>query len=248
MPAHPRQGHRWNDHRTVINGMLFRTRTGCPWRDLPDCYGNWKTVYSRHRRWSLDGSWEKILDRLRADAMRPRARSGRSARIPPWCGRTSTPPGARRARLPSWPGGAGSNDKNPPGGTGREALGRSRGGLTSKIHLVADRRCRPVSQDPHPRPAHDCPQFIPLMDAVRIARRGAGRPRAAGRAGRWPTRPTPPRPTAPTCAAAASGPSSRSRRTRRHTAATAAARGGRPPAFDPRATRTATPSSAASTS
>jgi transposase len=66
VPDHPRQGHRWNDHRTVINGILFRTRTGCPWRDLPGEYGNWKTVYGRHRRWSLDGTWGKILDGLRA--------------------------------------------------------------------------------------------------------------------------------------------------------------------------------------
>ncbi len=66
MPAHPRQGHRWNDHRTVIDGILFRTRAGCPWRDLPPGYGNWKSVYGRHRRWSLDGTWEKILGALRA--------------------------------------------------------------------------------------------------------------------------------------------------------------------------------------
>ena len=66
MPAHPRQGHRWNDHRTVIDGILFRTRTGCPWRDLPPGFGNWKSVYGRHRRWSLDGTWEHILDALRA--------------------------------------------------------------------------------------------------------------------------------------------------------------------------------------
>ena len=50
----------------VINGIFFRTRTGCPWRDLPEGFGNWKTVYNRHRRWSLDGTWEKILDGLRA--------------------------------------------------------------------------------------------------------------------------------------------------------------------------------------
>jgi len=50
----------------VVNGILFRTRAGCPWRDLPGEYGNWKTVYNRHRRWSLDGTWEKILSRLRA--------------------------------------------------------------------------------------------------------------------------------------------------------------------------------------
>jgi transposase len=66
LPADPREGYRWNDHRMVIDGVLFRTRTGCPWRDLPKGYGNWKTVYNRHRRWSLDGTWEQILDSLRA--------------------------------------------------------------------------------------------------------------------------------------------------------------------------------------
>jgi transposase len=66
LPAHPRQGHRWNDHHTVLNGIFYRTRVGCPWRDLPEQYGNWKTVYNRHRRWSGDGTWEMILDALRA--------------------------------------------------------------------------------------------------------------------------------------------------------------------------------------
>ena len=66
MPADARQGRRWSDHRMVINGILFRTRAGCPWRDLPGEYGNWKTAYNRHRCWSLDGTWQKILDRLRA--------------------------------------------------------------------------------------------------------------------------------------------------------------------------------------
>jgi transposase len=61
----PRRGGRWCDHRPVINGVLWRTRTGSPWRDLPPAYGNWKTVYSRHRRWSGDGTWEVILDGLR---------------------------------------------------------------------------------------------------------------------------------------------------------------------------------------
>jgi transposase len=66
LPRHPRQGHRWNDHRTVINGVFYRTRTGCPWRDLPERFGNWKTVYNRHRRWSGDGTWELIAGGLRA--------------------------------------------------------------------------------------------------------------------------------------------------------------------------------------
>src|SRR4249919_938176 len=66
LPSHPRQGHRWADHRMVINGVFHRVRAGCPWRDLPVVYGNWKTVYNRHRRWSGDGRWEQILNELRA--------------------------------------------------------------------------------------------------------------------------------------------------------------------------------------
>jgi transposase len=66
MPADARQGRRWSDHRMVVNGILFRTRAGCPWRDVPAEYGNWKTVYNRHRRWSLNGTWDKVLGRLRA--------------------------------------------------------------------------------------------------------------------------------------------------------------------------------------
>ncbi len=66
LPADPPRGGRRADHRMVINGIFFRTRSGCPWRDLPEGFGNWKTVYNRHRRWSGDGTWEKILDRLRA--------------------------------------------------------------------------------------------------------------------------------------------------------------------------------------
>jgi len=50
----------------VVNRILFRTRAGCPWRDLPAEYGHWKTVCNRHRRWSLDGMWDKVLGRLRA--------------------------------------------------------------------------------------------------------------------------------------------------------------------------------------
>ena len=41
MPADARQGRRWSDHQMVVSGILFRTRAGCPWRDLPPEYGNW---------------------------------------------------------------------------------------------------------------------------------------------------------------------------------------------------------------
>jgi transposase len=64
----PRRGGRWADHRVVVNGVFWRTRCGLPWRDLPAQYGNWKTVYNRHRRWSGDQTWVRILDELRRDA------------------------------------------------------------------------------------------------------------------------------------------------------------------------------------
>lgn len=48
----------------MINAALWRTRAGCTWRDLPASYGPWKTVYNRHRRWSADGTWERLLREL----------------------------------------------------------------------------------------------------------------------------------------------------------------------------------------
>ena len=57
-------------------------------------------------------------------------------------------------------------------------IGRSRGGLTTKIHLAAGRRCRPLTGILTPSQHGDCPQFIPLTKQLAIRRRGAGRPRA----------------------------------------------------------------------
>lgn len=43
---------------------MFRYRTGCPWRDLPASFGPWKTVWKRHARFSKDGTWDRVLERL----------------------------------------------------------------------------------------------------------------------------------------------------------------------------------------
>lgn len=64
MPDHPRRGRRWSDHRLVLDAVFLRTRTGMPWRDLPQRFGPWQTVYNRHRRWSGDGTWEQVLAAL----------------------------------------------------------------------------------------------------------------------------------------------------------------------------------------
>ena len=63
----PVRGGRWMDHRLVVDAVMWRVRAGAPWRDLPRAYGNWKTIYNRHRRWSGDGTWRAVLDALRVD-------------------------------------------------------------------------------------------------------------------------------------------------------------------------------------
>lgn len=61
-------GHPYEDHRKVINGILWRLRTGAPWRDLPDRYGPWQTCYDRLVRWRRAGVWERVLQTLQAQA------------------------------------------------------------------------------------------------------------------------------------------------------------------------------------
>jgi putative transposase len=52
--------------RDIVNAILYVTATGCQWRALPDCYPHWNTVHRYHLRWSRNGTWEKIVDRLRS--------------------------------------------------------------------------------------------------------------------------------------------------------------------------------------
>src|SRR5687768_4024007 len=49
LPGYGQSGGQWRDHRTVINGILWKLRTGSPWRDLPERYGPWQTVYAASR-------------------------------------------------------------------------------------------------------------------------------------------------------------------------------------------------------
>ena len=62
------RGRPFRDHRQVIEGIVYRLRTGVAWRDLPDSFGPWQTIWKRHRRFSSDGTWDKIHARLIAEA------------------------------------------------------------------------------------------------------------------------------------------------------------------------------------
>jgi len=60
LPPQPRVGRKRADDRKTINGILYVLITGCNWRDMPRRYGSYVTAWRRLRRWSEDGTWERI--------------------------------------------------------------------------------------------------------------------------------------------------------------------------------------------
>jgi transposase len=69
-PTPKRRGRPWRDHRTVVNGILWVLAAGVPWRDAPERYGPWQTLYERFARWTDDGTWDRVLRALLAEAER----------------------------------------------------------------------------------------------------------------------------------------------------------------------------------
>lgn len=63
-----RQGRPRKDNRVIFNGIVWILRSGAPWRDLPERYGPWETVYSRFRKWMEDGVLDNIFHILSLDA------------------------------------------------------------------------------------------------------------------------------------------------------------------------------------
>lgn len=55
-------------NHTILNGIVWIARSGAPWRDLPERYGPWQTVYSRFRKWIEDGILDNIFHVLSLDA------------------------------------------------------------------------------------------------------------------------------------------------------------------------------------
>jgi transposase len=51
-----------------VEGIVFRYRAGIPWRDLPERFGPWQTVWKRHHKWSGDGTWDAVLVEILTDA------------------------------------------------------------------------------------------------------------------------------------------------------------------------------------
>jgi transposase len=66
LPARAKRGRGYRDHRTVLNGILWKLRTGAPWRDVPERYGPYRTLHDRLARWAADGTWRRVLRQLQA--------------------------------------------------------------------------------------------------------------------------------------------------------------------------------------
>lgn len=64
LPLNGRRGGQWNDHRVTLNGIFWILHSGAQWREMPERYGNWKSVYDRFARWRRDGTFDRMLQRL----------------------------------------------------------------------------------------------------------------------------------------------------------------------------------------
>jgi transposase len=171
LPLNGKRGGQWRDHRQVINGILWRLRVGAPWRDVPMRYGPWQTCYDRFARWRRDGTWDWLLALAQsaADAV---GELGWTICIDGTVVRAHQHAAGARRR-PSHADRA-AHVQHPPD----EALGRSRGGLTTKLHLAWDGHGRPLSVVLTAGQRHESTQLGAVLDAIRVPRSGGrGRPR-----------------------------------------------------------------------
>jgi transposase len=171
-PRKPARGGRWADDRTVLNGIFWRLSTGAPWRDLPDRYGPWPTVYGRFAALRRTGRLDRVIEKLQ---LRLNAAGRIDADL--FCVDGTNVRATRAAA-------GAAKKKSPPGEPADHALGYSRGGFGTKVHLVTDGRGLPLAVALTAGQAHESTAFEGVMDAVRIpAHRGRPRCRPVRLAG-----------------------------------------------------------------
>ena len=105
-----KRGRPRKDDRKMLNGMLWIARSGAQWRELPEAYGPWQSVYARFAKWRDDGTLEAIFHALSADA------DMENLSLDSTCIKVH-------------------ESANGGGKTADKAVGRSRGGLNTKLPL-----------------------------------------------------------------------------------------------------------------
>jgi transposase len=127
----------------MVTAMWWVLRTGAAWRDVPREFGPWSSVYTRWRRWSRAGLWRRVVRRLRRLAV------GRL-----WL--------ADGSHIKVHQHGA-----NPTGGQAAQAIGRTKGGLNSKLTVLADTHGRIVDFTLAAGPRNEQYTVLPLLPAAR---------------------------------------------------------------------------------
>jgi transposase len=161
LPAQkPPTGHPNNDHRPIINGMLWINRTGAPWRDVPERYGKWTTISSRFYRWQKAGIWQRILDALQSQAHRHQHLDWEIHDVD-----------GTLVRAHQHAAGAKHSQAE------QEALGRSQGGFSTKVHIRCEGKGKPMTFVITAGQRHEAIAFERLMTQAAVQRLERGRPK-----------------------------------------------------------------------
>jgi transposase len=147
-------------HRRTINGLLWLDRSGAPGRDIPERYGPWSTLATRFFRWREQGLWQRSLDALQEQADAEGLLDWEIHYVDGTVIRAHQPAA----------GAAGSDPDS-------EALGRSQGGFSTKVHVRAEGLGKPMTFVLTPGQRHEATAFEQLMEQGAVKRRGRGRPR-----------------------------------------------------------------------
>lgn len=171
MPQVSGRSRPFRDHRQVVEGIIFRYRCGVRG-------GTCLSASARGRRCGSGIAGSVVMGPGTGSSpwclprpTRPVTSTGRSAWTQRSTGRISTPPPFPAAQ------GAGANHMNQELEPPDHAVGRSRGGLSTKIHHAVDGKGRPLAVLVGPGQGGDAPMCLPLLNAIRVPRLGAGRPR-----------------------------------------------------------------------
>ena len=136
--------------------MVFVLRTGVPWRDLPGFFGPWSSVYTRYRRWCREGLFAALLAAL--------ARQAKGVLRHLDCSHIKLHQHAA----------------NPAGGQAAQAIGRTRGGLNTKLAAVVDARGKALAVALAVGQQHDLKAVQPILHQLRGGRVVADKAFASG--------------------------------------------------------------------